>query len=115
MGSSGGGAPRIFKMQVEDTVHPTFLFRAGVRGHALSLSLSLSHTPRYLVVIFYKSGSFTIAQVHIAKPANKAVQALRRNFRNECIRVDVIMQLIDSVVLPILAYGLTHGTPTENS
>ena len=60
---------------------------------------------KYLDIIFNKSGSFSNAQDHLAKQANKAVQALRRTFRNESIRVDAITQLFDNLVLPILTYG----------
>ena len=60
---------------------------------------------KYLGIIFHKSESFTNAQDHLAKQANRAAQVLRRTCRNENIRVDAITQLLDSLVLPILTYG----------
>ena len=60
---------------------------------------------KYLGIMFHKSRSFTNAQDHLAKQANRAAQVLRRTYRNENIRVDAITQLLDSLVLPILTYG----------
>ena len=55
--------------------------------------------------MFHKSRSFTNAQDHLAKQANRAAQVLRRTYHNENVRVDAITQLLDSLVLPTLTYG----------
>ena len=60
---------------------------------------------KYLGIIFHKRGSFTNAQDHLTKQANRTAQVLRRTYRNENIRVDAITQQLDSLLLPILTYG----------
>ena len=65
----------------------------------------------YFGVICCKSGNFTIAQDHLSKQANKAIQALIRTFSNHSNRADATTQLFDTLVLSILTYGLKVWYP----
>ena len=52
---------------------------------------------RYQEIIFHKSGSFTVAQYHIAKQVNRAAQVLRQTYGNENNRMDATTQLLDNL------------------
>ena len=60
---------------------------------------------KYLGIIFHKTGKFQLAEEHLAKQGNKAMHALRRNVHGREIKLDVMTQLFDSLVSPIITYG----------
>ena len=60
---------------------------------------------KYLGVIFHKTGKFQAAEEHLAKQGNKAAHALRRNVHGKEIKADVMIQLFDTLVYPIITYG----------
>ena len=60
---------------------------------------------KYLGVIFHKSGRFQAAEEHLARQGNKAMHSLRRNVHGKEMKVDVLLQLFDTLVSPIITYG----------
>ena len=73
---------------------------------------------KYLGVVFHKSGKFQKAEEHLAKQGNKAMHSLRRNVHGKEIKADVMLQLFDTLVSPILTYGSDIWFPfnqTSNS
>jgi hypothetical protein len=55
--------------------------------------------------MFNKNGSFSTAEEYLLKNAKKAKHALNRAIFKENINMSTVLQLFDSLVLPVATYG----------
>jgi hypothetical protein len=75
---------------------------------------------KYLGIMFNKNGSFSTAEEYLLKNAKKAKHALNRAIFKENINMSTVLQLFDSLVLPVATYGseiwfaYSVGNATEN-
>jgi hypothetical protein len=70
---------------------------------------------KYLGIIFHKCGKFTIAQEYLAKQANKAIHTLKRAIKGKTMKMNVILQLFDILIMPIATYGAEVWFPWTES
>ena len=60
---------------------------------------------KYLGVVFQRNGNFHKCKVHLKEQATKASFALLSKGRRLQLPVDIMMEMFDKTVLPILLYG----------
>lgn len=62
-------------------------------------------TYKYLGVMFNNTGSFTSAQDHLGRQASKAAHTRKRSLYKQNLYTKTIMQLFDSLVVPVATYA----------
>lgn len=67
--------------------------------------IETTDTYKYLGIMINKNGTFTNAQEHLSKQAQKATHALNRALIKENIDINIILRLYDSLISPIATYG----------
>ena len=64
---------------------------------------------KYLGIYFNSKGTFTDTKKHLTEQASKAMISLLRKWRQFDIPVDLMLDLFDKSVTPILLYGCEVG------
>jgi hypothetical protein len=75
------------------------------RFHLEDENIEISDFYHYLGVTFSSNGSFLKARKHVVQRASKAIYLLFTRSNNSDLLLDLIIELFDHTVLPILTYG----------
>ena len=67
--------------------------------------LSVVDDFQYLGILFSRKGSFQLNKARLVQQARKAMFYVLRKSRKLCLPIDILLQLFDAMIAPILMYG----------